>query len=606
MQGIATRVLTVFGLVALLPAAAAEQPDDIDGTTHEVAIRAIIDEGIASGFEDGTFRPGIEVSRGQVASFVQAALDLPDYEVTDLTDVAGTTHAAAIGAVVEAGVAGGFPDGTFRPSEAVTRGQMATLLTNAFDLVDDAETRFLDVAGTTHAEGIGAVAAEGVAGGFGDGEFRPGANVTRGQMATFLARSLDLVDRIDPPQLPDPIADAAAAWGWNTWGTLGNGEHEVTAQLTPVTVAPTWSGQGLETIDGGVDHSCVVVEGRVWCWGYNQWGQVGDGTTTTRLTPTPVDTSGDLGGRTVTDLAVGGGLATGGAAHTCVVADGEVFCWGENASGRLGDGTDEDRRTPVAVDTFGVLDGRTVTQVAAGMEHTCALADGEVFCWGTNVDGQLGWGFPDVGLPAEDQQSSNVPVALDDRGDLPESAVVAIAANHWTTCAVADGGVYCWGSVTDVDGTGRISPSPIDIDHGRLLVDRTVTDITAGDDHFCVIADGEVFCWGVNQFGQLGDGSLEGRDRPVAVDTSGDLAGGSVTDVAAGAMHTCAVADGEVYCWGSNGNGQLGDGRGGIDADPSPVPVQVSRTGSLDGATAVQVGAGGSYSFVTLAGRQGG
>ncbi|MBK6763962.1 MAG: hypothetical protein IPG68_12145 [Micrococcales bacterium] len=115
-------------------------------------------------------------------------------------------------------------------------------------------------------------------------------------------------------------------------------------------------------------------------------GQLGDGSTTGSPTPIPVDVSGVLSGKEVTTIRAGGG-------HTCVVAASRAYCWGWNAFGQIGDGTiAASMPLPTAVDTSGVLDGKNVTAVRVGAYHTCALADGEAFCWGENVDGQLGDG----------------------------------------------------------------------------------------------------------------------------------------------------------------------------------------------------------------------
>lgn len=166
---------------------------DIAGTTHEEGIRAIVDAGIAVGFTDGTFRPEQELTRGQMASLLVEAFDLeasgPD--ATPYVDVAGTTHEASIRAITRAGIAQGYPDGTFRPEAPVKRGHMATLLAGAAGLEADVEPPFTDVAGTTHEMSIRAIAQAGIAQGYPDGTFRPWRAVTRGQMATFLARTLE-------------------------------------------------------------------------------------------------------------------------------------------------------------------------------------------------------------------------------------------------------------------------------------------------------------------------------------------------------------------------------------------------------------------------------
>lgn len=166
---------------------------DVIGTTHESSVRRIADADITQGFGDGTFRPGGTVTRGQMATFIAKGWGLaPSASDHGLTDIAGSAHAASIRAVAAAGITGGFPDGTFRPNEPVTRGQMATFLRRAMQVPEGGSASFTDVAGTTHERSILAMADRGVAQGFGDGSFRPGANVSRGQMASFLTRALGL------------------------------------------------------------------------------------------------------------------------------------------------------------------------------------------------------------------------------------------------------------------------------------------------------------------------------------------------------------------------------------------------------------------------------
>jgi hypothetical protein len=198
---VAVAILLATG--SAVPASAVEDFDDIAGNTHADAIRAIAEEGVTTGYGDGTFRPSNPVTRGQMATFLTNALDLPPGG-SSFDDIAGSTHEASIGALAASGITGGFPDGTYRPGASVTRGQMATFLARGFDLDASSVVRFRDIAGTTHAPGINATATAGIAGGYSDGTYRPGAPVTRGQMATFLARSLDLIGRTTPP--PEYVA----------------------------------------------------------------------------------------------------------------------------------------------------------------------------------------------------------------------------------------------------------------------------------------------------------------------------------------------------------------------------------------------------------------
>jgi hypothetical protein len=163
---------------------------DVAGDPHEAAILAVAGAGIAGGYPDGTYRPSATVTRGQMATFLMRALKLPAGPPAPFSDAAGSAHAAGIDAVAAAGIAGGYPDGTYRPGAPVTRGQMATFLTRALQLPVSTVVPFSDLEGNAHAPSIAAVAAAGIAGGYSDGTYRPEASVTRGQMATFLFRAV--------------------------------------------------------------------------------------------------------------------------------------------------------------------------------------------------------------------------------------------------------------------------------------------------------------------------------------------------------------------------------------------------------------------------------
>lgn len=163
---------------------------DTAGHTHERSIDAVAAAGVAQGGTDGCYRPDEPVSRGQMATFIARGYDLAA-GAANFCDTAGHTHEASIGAVAAAGIASGGADGCFRPNDAVTRGQLATFLANAEGLTAQA-ANFCDTAGHTHEGSIGAVAAAGIASGGADGCYRPNDPVTRGQMATFIARALGL------------------------------------------------------------------------------------------------------------------------------------------------------------------------------------------------------------------------------------------------------------------------------------------------------------------------------------------------------------------------------------------------------------------------------
>ena len=375
------------------------------------------------------------------------------------------------------------------------------------------------------------------------------------------------------------VAGAQAfCWGRNTSGQLGNGTTTQTGKPVAVNTGGPLAGTTVTGISAGDTFSCAVASAAAYCWGNNGSGQLGTNSFTNSSVPVAVDDSGVLAGATVTGIS-------SGTSHACMVADGAAYCQGANGnaldpmSGQLG------MSVPVAVDTSGVLDGLDVSSVSAGGYHSCAVAEGAAYCWGFNDNGELG---------NNSTTSSPVPVAVDTSGALADSTLTSVSAGAYYSCAVADGAAYCWGNNDSGrlgDGTANNSLVPVAVDTSGVLADKTVTSISAGYEHACVIADGEAFCWGANWNGQLGDpGAVDFSREPVAVDTSGVLGDKSITSISAGYSHTCAVADGDAYCWGDNADGKLGDN----STDQSPVPVAVDTSGALSGLTVSSVTAGGS------------
>ncbi|MCL4188796.1 MAG: hypothetical protein KJZ85_14410 [Rhodobacteraceae bacterium] len=330
-------------------------------------------------------------------------------------------------------------------------------------------------------------------------------------------------------------------WGDNFYGQLGDGSRS--RRLAPVAVRRL--GADVQAVTAGDYHSCAITgPGGVRCWGRNRDGQLGDGSTEDRLQPVAV-----LGlDADVRAIAAGG-------AHVCALdAGGAVFCWGDNASGQLGDGGTDDSPVPVAV---AGLPGPAIA-IAAGSAHSCALSDaGGIWCWGANADGQLGDG-------TTRQRLAPVFVRRMTQG------VTAIAAGAAHGCGVtADGGVRCWGANSGGQlGDGTRTRRLLAVTVKRLR--GGVAALAAGAGHSCArLADGAARCWGRNDHGQLGDGSTDDRTVRVAVKGLRDgLAG-----IAAGANHGCGLTPtGGLRCWGRGNLGQLGNG--GTSGSSRPVRVQ--------------------------------
>jgi alpha-tubulin suppressor-like RCC1 family protein len=340
------------------------------------------------------------------------------------------------------------------------------------------------------------------------------------------------------------------------------------------------SAAGASSISAGGEHACALVSGAAYCWGENYNGELGDGTNINSAVPVAVDTSGVLAGQTLIQI-------TAGYEYTCALdSAGAAFCWGSNLYGQLGDGNTTKSNVPVAVSAGSVPAGQTLTQITAGVVHTCALdTAGLAYCWGWNAYGQLGDG---------NTTNSSVPAAVNTSGVLAGQPLSQITSGAYVTCALdAAGAAYCWGyNIYGElgDGTNTNTDVPVAVDTSGALAGRSLTQINTSWYHTCAVdTTGDAFCWGRNSYGQLGDGSSAGSNVPVAVDASGALAGQAVTQITAGAYDTCALdAAGAAYCWGYNLYGELGN----ASTTGSAVPVAVDTGGPLAGKTLTQIGAG--------------
>ena len=350
---------------------------------------------------------------------------------------------------------------------------------------------------------------------------------------------------------------AAYCWGANDQGELGNGS--TAGSSSPVAVS---GGHTFTALRVGSFNSCgVATGGAAYCWGDNEIGQLGNGSSTgpqqclgVACAATPVPVSGGLTFATVSlGMTHSCGLTTGGAA----------YCWGDNSVGELGNGSTANSSVPAAVSG-----GHTFATITAGFAHTCALtATGAAYCWGSNTDGELGNGS---------NTNSSAPVAVS--GGL---AFARVGPGSGHTCAVTTGhAAYCWGrndwgQLGNGSNTG--SNTPVAVAGGLNLA-----AVSAGAAHTCALTTGgAAYCWGANIVGELGNGSTIGPQQcsigtssyscartPVAV--SGGL---TLAAVSAGGDYNCALTTGgAAYCWGINSYGQLGNGSSG-NASSVPAPV---------------------------------
>ncbi len=327
---------------------------------------------------------------------------------------------------------------------------------------------------------------------------------------------------------------AVECWGDNRLGSVGDGTRD-NKRATPVGV------RGLDDaidIAIGTERSCALRAGGVAaCWG--MIGPYGFDL----LDPVSSDVPKCMHGMS------DGVAITGGHYHYCaVLASQQVVCWGENNNGELAELSEDWRRTPV------LIPGITgAEKVATGSDHSCALTGGRILCWGSNASGQLGAGLSQRGSTPEPQTVLGIEDAVD------------VVAGESYGCALRSGGrVSCWGS-NYVGQLGAevedLSDAPVDVDGLPEIV-----ELAAGDIHACArTADHRLFCWGSASDGRIGPDITSQTTTPVEVDA------GSVEHVVAGGAHTCVLSAGAVLCFGNNDAGQLGDGSLFSRAEPGPV-----------------------------------
>ncbi|MBT5122039.1 MAG: hypothetical protein HOM38_04860, partial [Euryarchaeota archaeon] len=295
--------------------------------------------------------------------------------------------------------------------------------------------------------------------------------------------------------------NSLSCWGWNGQGQLGLGN---TTNQGAATFVDLGTGRSPIKVTLGQLHTCVLLDNNsVYCMGDNTYGQVGDGTTVDKNSPTFVDFGN---GRYAVDIESGD-------VHTCALLDnGSVSCWGYNAYGQLGLGH---TTTPVSVPTYVPLAlGRHVASLATGQHHTCfAYDNGDVACTGRNQQGQLG-----IGNTAQK-------TTLTATQSLGNPALKVVAGSYFSCALLNNGSVRCWGDNgygqlginTNIDSTSPAAS--VQFESGSYAI-----DVISGLEHLCArLSNGSMTCWGRNHVGQLGIGNILNQDEPVVLENISSL-----------------------------------------------------------------------------------
>ena len=346
--------------------------------------------------------------------------------------------------------------------------------------------------------------------------------------------------------------DSLKCWGFNDDGELGDGT--TTDRHTPAAV-DLGTNRTAKAVFLSARRTCAILDNdSLKCWGSNSRGALGDGTTTDRNSPTAVD----LGTNRTAKL-----VSFGGNSYTCAILDNDSLkCWGGNSWSQLGDGTTTHRNSPTAV-LLGA--GKTAKTVSTGYFNSCAiLDDNSIKCWGeNNYTGLLG-----NGSTAE----YSTPVAVN-LGESRTAKAIGIFSNSHSCAILDDDSLKCWGlnsvgqlgidsenndfcTFSDTDDGDDCKKIPTSVNLGT---DRTAKAVFLGSGRTCAILDNDSLkCWGENDHGQLGDGTTSNRNTPTTVDLGTNMTAKAVN---LGDDYACAILDdNSIKCWGENNVGQLGDG----------------------------------------------
>ena len=410
-------------------------------------------------------------------------------------------------------------------------------------------------------------------------------------------------------------------WGENYWGQIGIGISAANSQNPDTYVATqvTTNSAHVATFETGYATTCaVLVNGELECWGYDSYGNLGNGGGNNHArTPTLISSFGN--GISVTDVAVGD-------RHACAtLSDGSINCWGDNTYSALGT-TGQQVTTPTpATEPNALLNGRMAIQIDSFSHHSCAVNDeASVICWGWNSYQQTG-AYASGVLPSGYQPTHLVEANEVKFGFDQTQCVIDRMCPHWDLWTYYNDNELC-GDGFDNNGDGFVdencgddgdpdsdqiltvadncpntwNPSQVDSNSdgfGDACQTISSNRIATGGSFAChILDDGSVACWGNNDQGQLGDGTYTDHSEPMRTNDFGDNR--KAVSISAGGSHVCVILnDMSISCWGNNFEGQLGDGTSGVGSTKN-TPTQVQ--GLPNGLIVSSVNSGGSHTCATF------
>ena len=327
-------------------------------------------------------------------------------------------------------------------------------------------------------------------------------------------------------------------WGWgaNDYGTIGDGT--TSGKTSPVQIGT--DNNWVRVATGNIHSLGLKSDGTLWAWGDNSIGQLGNGTLIAETSPVQIGTADNW-------VSISAGII-----HSIgLKSDGTLWAWGDNSLGQLGDGTMTEQDYPVQIGT----ENKWISISAGGLHSFGLKSDGTLWAWGFNDHGELGDG-------TTNSQAAPVQIGTDNNW-------ITVSAGMYHSIALkSNGSLWAWGYNADGavgDGTGITQYSPV-----QIGIDNKWTAITASQLHSIGLkSDGSLWTWGYNADGELGDGTTVSRLSPIKIGAENDW-----VSIAAGASHSFgSKSDGTVWAWGYNSEGQLGDGTTLLKTDPIQTSV---------------------------------